>query len=787
MSAGPFEKSQWIWPGLPCLDLINVFAQFRRTFRLAKTPRRAEICVTADAAYQLFVNNRYICRGPARGWQIEWPFDRVDIAPFLRKGRNVIAVRAYNPGVHTCKYLHQGWAGFILAGRAAGVDLSTGTEEWRARTSPGHLRNLSRLSAQMEFQEHFDARLEDDWRRVGYDDSQWGKGFPYKSGVDPWPAFSERGIPLLREDDFLRPQSIVLESDGAGSPLKDCVVRTCLSEQQAWRPATLKLNRYGKLRAFNAAPVKPGMFVSYVMDFGVEITGCVRLQAAGARGGEVVDIISTERLRDGKPLVFDPDQHAGRAPALASRVILGKGCSEYENFHYWGFRYLMVIIRGPAPRLNIRVDARLVGYPLTGASNFTTSSKRLNRIFECCYRSQQCCMTDAYMDCPGFEQAMWWGDAHVQSFATHYLMSDNRLFRRGIEIMARHKSPAGVLYGLAPAHLYNWVMPDYTLSWIWSHWEYCWRTGDIRLFRQLAPEIESIMAYYPSFLDAKRGLLRTDDRWLLLLDSSPVCRGPVSTLSNMFYLKALQDLAELCGAAAMTGLAQKYRRRAAAIARALRAGLFDRQARVFYGGLDRSGKPLADPGVLCDAFAILTDIMPENNHIFGRRLAEMCARAIGPDTPNIGMGMFYVFEAMKKSGYNRPVLECIDRLWGEMNIARGETATLEHWWTRPNEGGSRCHAWSAHPIVHFFNILLGVTQTDMAWRRMRFAPVLALTDRVGGQVPTPHGLIEAGWRIAGGQAEIRLQVPAGITAEIEIGRIKKTLKGPFKKRFVVRV
>ncbi len=766
------------------MDLINVFVHFRRTFTLKKQPGRAEICVTADAAYQLFVNGRYVCRGPARGWQIAWPFDRVDIAPFLRRGKNVVAALAYNPGVHTCKYLHQGWAGFILAGRAGGVDLATGPE-WRARRSPGHLRNLSRLSAQMEFQEHFDARRDDAWHSIGYDDGRWDKPFPYKSGVDPWPNFSERGIPLLREA-LAAPAAVVLRAAGRSRPPMECVVRNYLAERRAWR----RVEQTGGARQsakIITPPLPAQAFCSYVVDFGVEVTGCVRLAAAGGRGGEIFDCIATERLKAGAPQVFDPDKHLGRAPAVAVRIILAKGATHYENFHYWGFRYLVVTVRGPAPRLELRLGVRSVGYPLTGIANFKTSSARLNRIFESCYRSQQCCMTDAYMDCPSYEQAMWWGDAHVQSFATHYLSNDNRLFRRGIEIMARHKSPAGVLYGLAPAPLFNWVMPDYTLSWIWSHWEYCWRTGDIRLFRQLAPEIESIMAYYPSFLDAKRGLLRTDDRWLLLLDSSPVCRGPVSTLYNMFYLKALQDLAKLYGAAAKAGLAQEYRRRAAAIARALRAGLFDRQARAFYGGLDRSGKPLADPGVLCDAFAVLTDIMPENNHIFGRRLAEMCAGAIGTDTPNIGMGMFYVFEAMKKAGYNRPVLECIDRLWGEMNVARGETATLEHWWTRPNEGGSRCHAWSAHPIVHFFNILLGVTQTDMAWRRMRFAPVLALTDRVGGQVPTPHGIIEAGWRIAGGQAEIRLQVPAGITAEIEIGRIRTTQKGPFEKRFVVQV
>jgi len=62
------------------------------------------------------VNGEYVCRGPARGYQKSWPFDEVDIEKWLKKGRNVIAVRAYNPGRSNFQYIHQGYAGFHCGG-----------------------------------------------------------------------------------------------------------------------------------------------------------------------------------------------------------------------------------------------------------------------------------------------------------------------------------------------------------------------------------------------------------------------------------------------------------------------------------------------------------------------------------------------------------------------------------------------------------------------------------------------------------------------------------------------
>jgi len=70
------------------MELVNCFAEFRKEFDLASVPRAAPFAITADQHYRLWVNGSFVCRGPARGYQRSWPVDEVDLAPFLKRGRN---------------------------------------------------------------------------------------------------------------------------------------------------------------------------------------------------------------------------------------------------------------------------------------------------------------------------------------------------------------------------------------------------------------------------------------------------------------------------------------------------------------------------------------------------------------------------------------------------------------------------------------------------------------------------------------------------------------------------
>lgn len=160
-SVHPLCNAQWIWPWSNWEGLQNTFSQFRHDFVLPSVPRKAPLHISADQGYRLYINGQYVGRGPARGYQARWPFDTYDVAAYLRKGDNWISAVGYNPGISTFQYLHEGVAGLICAAQWGATKIYSGPS-WKMRQAPGFRRLTGRLSMQQNFQECFDARLDDE-------------------------------------------------------------------------------------------------------------------------------------------------------------------------------------------------------------------------------------------------------------------------------------------------------------------------------------------------------------------------------------------------------------------------------------------------------------------------------------------------------------------------------------------------------------------------------------------------------------------------------------------------
>ena len=118
----PLKKASWIWPyPISFCEIVNSYAQFREKFEIEDVPEKAPLYITADQCYRLYVNGEFVASGPARGFQKSWPYDEIDVAKYLKKGVNIIAVRAYNAGRSTFGYLTAGNAGVLYA-----LDLGNG-------------------------------------------------------------------------------------------------------------------------------------------------------------------------------------------------------------------------------------------------------------------------------------------------------------------------------------------------------------------------------------------------------------------------------------------------------------------------------------------------------------------------------------------------------------------------------------------------------------------------------------------------------------------------------------
>ena len=117
----PFEQfpSNWnsAWITHPDIDKTAYgLIHFRNTFQLETVPDKFVIHVSGDNRYRLYVNGSEVCYGPQLGDMRHWRYETLDIAPFLKKGKNTIASEVMNWGVERSYGIISFKTGFLLQG-----------------------------------------------------------------------------------------------------------------------------------------------------------------------------------------------------------------------------------------------------------------------------------------------------------------------------------------------------------------------------------------------------------------------------------------------------------------------------------------------------------------------------------------------------------------------------------------------------------------------------------------------------------------------------------------------
>lgn len=747
-----FPGARWLWFAKNRLDIRDARAQFRRTFQLDECPEHAEIHITADSRYNLWVNGEFIHHGPARGFQSHWPFDRIDIAPYLKKGKNVIAVLNYQFGVSIFCYRFENAAGFLLSGKAGNVDLATGIN-WKGRVAVGYIQNIARGSSQYGYQEFFDCRADkNDWRDIDYDDTDWSTTPGSTLGCMPWHSFEERNIPLQTRNIVSATKRVSI-SRHAIQPGWETIQNPAAileREKAEWLSAPLT----GDTFQFESG------LTAQLIDFGKEIVGMPIFEIENASDGDMLDYLVCESMTGDAPDFGNSENQF--ATLFGGRLILKAGKNQHELTIPWGFRYVALIYRGKQP-LTVRLTARQVWYPLNIEGSFHSSDDVLNKIMEMCIHTQRCCMVDAYTDCPWRESAQWWGDALVQAQNTFRLANDTRLFERGLRQIASQGTPEGLPYAIAPSNGHSCILPDYTAMWIVTLLAHYNQTGSLSMYLELKKSVDDILNYFRSQLN-EDGLLQYDDRYWLFLDWCPgLFKQGVPTVYNLIYLWALKSAAKLAELSGETERRISLEQEVKALTDAMQNYLFDQKSGLLYDGLTPDKNAISTMSPHAAAMAILQDFMPEHHDFW---LEQVLMPFINGnreiELKPTSYFMFYIFEALKKKGKRAEIISCIRRWWKDF-LDIGCSTTPESWPEQLDRGfWSMCHAWSAHPIYHFSDLILGVTPVAPGWKKIKFDPVMTKGEKACGTIPSPLGLIRVEWDWTGEEPTQKIEIPSGM-------------------------
>ncbi len=446
---GPAEvdwSAKWIW------DTDNKTPHnwlcMRKTVDIQSIPERAVTRISIDSHYWLWINGKLVVyegsvkRGPTVN---DTYFDTIDIAPYLEKGENTIALLGWYFGNESAYYSYKSSGAAALLFQAEIGDLTLISDgSWKVKKHSGYLLSTPETDpgsqANYRLPENnlfYDARLCADlegWYLPEYDDSEWENATEYGvAGDAPWNGLWQRSIPLMSWSEIL--------------PYENPEAYAAYTET-----ATTETVRIGMKLPYNR------QFQPYLK---VEAEAGLKIQM----------------LSDG-------------TESIRISYVTTDGMQEFEGFSWISAQTLTYEI--PAGVKILELGYRATGYATEFTGSFTSDDPTLDRLWLEALRTLHICMRDTYMDCPDRERAQWWGDATIGSFMTFYSMDSDAylLYRKGVDVLLGWRDQSNwtssrKLMTVVPMNMAAVELPMQQLAGVVGFWRYYQYTGDTEFLQQV--------------------------------------------------------------------------------------------------------------------------------------------------------------------------------------------------------------------------------------------------------------------------------------------------------------
>lgn len=793
-------------------DGTNRWYLYRRSFDLHGSTAKANADITVDGRYQLFVNGKRVGRGPGRSSPEFQRVDRYDLAPWLRAGKNCIAILVHVYGTDTAWYEQNRdyWQGIFGDGGLyfdTEIENSHGNSsktilsdhQWRCIQSPAWKQAVPKSGWGQDFIEDFDARkMPDGWNEAGFNDSDWphatemvlhtdandhAKGW---MDIEPFPTLIPREIPAMAESPVAAEKIVGVYTVESGSdlPLDERIYQEGLS-----RGAESSVSNVNALLAdddqYACVRTQPGKDTAILIRFGRLHSGYPFIEI-DAHGGEVIELAVAETI---------PGEYLGEAETLPRirrvtfmdcahvfRYTARPGFQRFEKFEWTAISYMQIVVRNAPQGLRIRHAGSIyTHYPVQNLGAFNCSDEILNQLWETGRYTTLQCTHDAWEDCPGREKRQWLGDGII-----HYLVGaaafgpstraiDRQFLLHGME----SQRPDGLLQMFTPGdnHRHGIIIPDFCLHWICAVYHYYMHTGDLDTVAQVFPAIQKVLDWFERQLGPNK-LVDNLPYWHFI-EWAHIDRRGESAAINAMLAGAISAAAELADALGYARAENAYRKRAADIADALNTRHWNEERGVYVDSVDpESGKQSLRVGQQANAAMIYWDIAPAER--WERMIGQItCTNrlkltAVPPmvvdaedfdEQHDIVLANTYfshfVFSALAKTRRFDLALEQMRRLYEPM-LATG-TSTL---WESFDPQASLCHAFSASPVYQLSANALGIQPVTAGFSRALIAPQPGDLRHASGVYATIQGDIHVCWTADGNVFDLQIDLPEGITASV---------------------
>ncbi len=741
-SAAP-EPAQWVVAG--STSTPHAVTHYRLHLPLKAKPEQFIVRVTADAVYRLFLNGEPVASGPTSGDPEKWRYDRIDLAPHMKSGDNLLAAVVWYP---------VNWAGplcmmrtapgFFMQGESDPA-VNTGSGAWKAYGNPAYAPQKKRtargFTALGDFEQIDGRSYPWGWETAAFDDRNWSKPSPApRSGT-----LVPREIPTMehRQERLVK----VRGSEGASVPDAFLAGKNPVVIPPQTK-ATILLDRGELSNAYPELILSGGMDATVEMGYAEALFG--------------------EKNQKGDRNAVENKTWEGSF----DRIIADGGSNRrYRPLWFRTYRYIQLEIQtAEAPLTLVDLYGEFTGYPFEERAAFDAGDAELKRIWDVGWHTLRLCAVENFYDCPYYERLQYVGDTRIEALVSVYVSGDDRLMRKAIDLFNDSLGAEGLTASRYPSHQRQ-IIPTFSNWWIAMIDDYRMLNGDQEFIRSMVPAMETVLKRFEQFTD-ESGLVTFSKQgewdfvdWVAHLGHGKEKKDGGKEPSGILSLNHVYALDRAANIMEYLGDPQKaatYRARSERIRNAVYARCWNKELGVLAD--DPAQTRYTEHS---NILGILTDAIPP-----AQQKAVMQKILDGqPDMAKATIYFrFYYNRALVKTGMAEKYLDTLGLWRDQLKL------NLTTWAEKPEPSRSDCHAWGSSPNYEFLATVAGITPAAPGFAQVRIAPALGTLEKIDAQMPHAKGMIKVKLNKTGAGIAGLVTLPADLTGTFEWGGKTITLK-----------
>jgi len=715
---------------------------FRKSLDLPEKPGKFIVYVSADNRYKFYVNEVLVSIGPARGDITHYHYETLDLGPYLKAGKNILAAKVWNEAEFRPEAQVSLGTGFILQGEGAMEQIVNTDPSWKS------IQDTSYKPIKIGFTrtyyvagpgEFIDMRTYfHHWMKMDFPDAGWKSARSIEPGV---PKYILNGFANM-ESRLLIPSFL--------PPRELTVQRLALVRKSSGIPIP---ESFPKLKSDITLPANTT--ATLLLDQGFLTNAYPTLLFSGGKDAEI-SIRYAESLFSNFPGKGNRDmvegkQMIGRRDSLISD---GSANQDFTALNFRTYRYVEIKVSTKEQPLILNdFFGTFTGYPFIQQAKIESENPEFKQILDIGWRTARLCAFETYMDCPFYEQLQYIGDGRIQALVSLYNSGDDRLVKNALNQMDESRIPEGLTESRHPSYTRQYIN-TFSLWYIGMLHDYLFYGPDTNFIKNKLDGERQVLDFFKRFQEPD-GSLKNLPYWSFTdwveakgwIDGvAPIGKDRYSAALDLQLLWAYQNAEDLESRMGSKEMASTYHSISETMKKTIFKNYWVKERSLF---ADTREKDTFSQHV--NTLAILTGIIKgEEAKALGKRMLD--DQSLAPASIYF---KYYLHRALIQVGMGNDYLSWLG-VW-KKNIEMGMTTWAE--FSDISNSRSDCHAWGSSPNIEFFRTLLGIDSDAPGFTQVKIEPHLGHIKTISGEMPHPFGKIKVAYLVKNGIQNARIELP----------------------------